>query len=161
MKHINLICLGRLKENFWQLAEAEYLKRLQPFAKIKIIELREESFSEKDNPETVKQKEADKILAEIKKLPDNFLVIMDSTGKELTSEQLAQQIFSDRNIADDKNNLTFIIGGPLGLHDSIMKLSGLKLSLSRLTFTHQMARVILWEQIYRAQMINANRNYHY
>jgi len=158
MLHINLICLGKLKETFWREAEAEYLKRLGVFAKIKITELREESFGEKDNPETIKQKEAEKIL---KSTPENsYIVILDSKGKNFSSEQLSQQLTNNITI-QQFNNLTFIIGGPLGLHDSILKIAHLKLSLSSFTFTHQMARVILWEQLYRAFMISTGRKYHY
>ena len=127
MLHINLICLGKLKESFWRDAETEYLKRLQPFAKIKIIELREESFDEKNNPETIKQKEAEKIL---KSIPENsFVIALDSTGKQFTSPQLAQQLLNNPTI-QQTNNITFIIGGPLGLDASILKTTQLKLSFS-------------------------------
>lgn len=159
MIHVHLIILGKLKEKFWQEAEAEYLKRLQPWAKITIHELKEESFSEKDNIEQIKQKEADKILNAIQKIKDSYLIVLDEHGKQFSSVNLAQQFkqISDNNI----NNLTFILGGPLGLHESILKQANLKLSLSALTFTHQMARVFLWEQIYRAMTITNGKKYHY
>ena len=156
MLHINLICLGKLKENFWREAESEYLKRLSAFAKIQITELREESFDEKDSVEIIKQKEAQKILSA---LPENsFVIVLDEHGRQFTSIQLAEKI---KEVNQQSNNLTFIIGGPLGLHSSILQKANLKLSFSAFTFTHQMIRVFLWEQIYRAQMIGAGRKYHY
>lgn len=168
MLHTNLICLGKLKENYWRQAEAEYLKRLGAFAKIKIIELKEESFGDKDNVDMIKLKESEKIFSA---LPENsFVIVLDSTGQQFTSKKLSQQLTNNLTIqqfpaqggsAFDGNNLTFIIGGPLGLHESILKIAQLKLSLSTLTFTHQMARVILWEQLYRAFMIASGRKYHY
>ncbi len=157
MIHIDLIILGKLKETFWQEAESEYLKRLKPWAKITIHELREESFSEKDNIENIKQKEAEKIINTLEKIKDAHVIVLDEHGKNFSSKQFAQQ-FTE---LEQFHHLTFVIGGPLGLHESILKLAKLKLSLSSMTFTHQMARVFLWEQIYRAMMINAGRNYHY
>ncbi len=156
MIHITLITLGKLKEQYWRQAEAEYLKRLSAWAKIEIIELKEESFDEKSNPEVVKLKEADKIT---KILPKNsFLVILTPDGKQFTSEKLAVQI---TNITNNFNNIAFVIGGPLGLRHNILKLANLKLSLSPLTFTHQMSRIILLEQIYRSFTILNNKKYHY
>ncbi|OGH92672.1 MAG: hypothetical protein A2563_03295 [Candidatus Magasanikbacteria bacterium RIFOXYD1_FULL_40_23] len=157
MLHIDLIILGKLKETFWQEAESEYLKRLKPWAKITIHELREESFSEKDNIENIKQKEAEKIIGTLEKIKDAHIIVLDEHGKNFSSKQFAQH-FTE---LEQFHHLTFIIGGPLGLHESILKLAKLKLSLSSMTFTHQMARVFLWEQIYRAMMINSSRNYHY
>lgn len=159
MIHINLICLGKLKEQYWRDAEAEYLKRLGAFAKINIIELREESFDAKNNLTEIKTREAEKIKKELDKLPNSFVIVLNQNGKNFSSEQLAEKMTELTN--QQINNLTFIIGGPLGLCESILKIADLKLSLSSLTFTHQMARVILWEQIYRASMIGAGRQYHY
>lgn len=157
MLHINLIVLGKLKEKFWQEAEAEYLKRLKPWAKIIIHEIKEESFSEKDNIEVIKQKEAEKIVGTLNKIKNTYIIALDEHGRAFSSKQLADN-FKE---LEQFHNLTFVIGGPLGLHESVLQLAKLKLSLSSLTFTHQMARVFLWEQIYRTMMINAGRNYHY
>lgn len=157
MLHLNLIVLGKLKEKFWQEAETEYLKRLQTWAKINIYELREESFSEKDKSENIKQKEAKKIITTLNKIRDNFVIVLDEHGKNFSSKQFAGQF----NQIHQFHHLTFIIGGPLGLDESILKLAKLKLSLSSMTLTHQMARVFLWEQIYRAMTINAGKKYHY
>lgn len=159
MLHINLILLGKLKETFWQEAEAEYLKRLKPYAKISIYELKEESFSEKDSPEYIKQKEAEKILSALDKINDSYIIALDETGKTFSSPDFAKQISQLSN--QQTNSFTFILGGPLGLDESVVKKANLKLSLSSMTFTHQMARVFLWEQIYRAMMINTGKKYHY
>ncbi len=159
MKNIHIITLGKLKETYWREAEQEYLKRLKPYAKIIIHELREEAFDEKSNPATIKQKEAEKIKIEIKKIKDSYIIALDERGKQFSSVEFAKQL--NNRAIEQPNNLIFIIGGPLGLDKSILDLASLTLSLSPLTFTHQMTRVFLLEQIYRAQMILNNRKYHY
>ena len=159
MLHINIICLGKLKEKHWREAAAEYLKRLSPFVKVEIKELKEESFGEKSDPITVKQNEALKIKAALVGHADDFIIILDEHGKSLSSIQFSGEISQLTN--QQINNLTIIIGGPLGLDESILKIADLKLSLSAMTFTHQMARVFLLEQIYRAMMIAGGRKYHY
>ena len=152
--NIHLICLGKLKESYWRDAEAEYLKRLSPYYKIHIHELKEVGFSEKDNPENIKAKEAELIKEVLNKTKTELVIALDQHGKQYSSEDLA-------SFLADKNDIALIIGGPLGLHDSIMQLVKFKISLSSLTFTHQMARIILWEQIYRAKTIQIGKKYHY
>ncbi|MFH2018403.1 MAG: 23S rRNA (pseudouridine(1915)-N(3))-methyltransferase RlmH [bacterium] len=159
MTNIHLIVLGKLKESYWREAETEYLKRLSPFADIQIHELREESFDEKTKPELVKEKEAKKIITELEKIKDKYIIALDETGKQFSSLELATQIKSPA--FQQFNNLIFIIGGPLGLDETVVKQANLKLSLSKMTFTHQMIRVFLLEQIYRSMMINTNRTYHF
>ncbi|KKQ27650.1 MAG: Ribosomal RNA large subunit methyltransferase H [Candidatus Magasanikbacteria bacterium GW2011_GWC2_37_14] len=156
---ITLLVIGKLKEDYWRQAEAEYLKRLSAFVKLEIIELKEESFTEKDNPETIKTKEAKKLEEQLAKIKPDYLVAMNSTGKQFSSIKLSEQ-FNNVTI-QQCNNVVFIIGGPLGLDKTILDHVNLILSLSNLTFTHQMARIILEEQIYRAFMIKENRKYHY
>ncbi|PIZ96963.1 MAG: 23S rRNA (pseudouridine(1915)-N(3))-methyltransferase RlmH [Candidatus Magasanikbacteria bacterium CG_4_10_14_0_2_um_filter_33_14] len=151
---INIITLGKLKEKYWQDAEQEYLKRLSVFAKINIIELKEEKFDDKSNHEVIKEKEAEKILKAIPK--DSYVIVLDKEGKQFSSEELSQKI-----TIQQFDNLTMIIGGPLGLHKSIIDIAKEKISFSKLTFTHQMMRVILLEQIYRGFMISENRKYHW
>jgi len=159
MQNLHLICLGKLKETYWQEAEAEYLKRLGPYFKIQIHELREESFDEKSPVALIKEKEAKKIQEALEKIKDNFIICLDEHGKQFSSVDFASQL---SNVTIQQcNNVVFIIGGPLGLDESILKLAKLKLSLSKMTFTHQMVRVFLLEQIYRSSMINAGRKYHY
>ncbi len=159
MLHLKLICLGKLKESFWREAEAEYLKRLQVFAKIEIVELKEESFDEKTSPEIIKLKEAEKIKSVLDKTKDAFVIILDEHGKQFSSVAFSKHLFELANRGSGE--FVFIIGGPLGLDDSILKIANLKLSFSTFTFTHQMIRVFLFEQIYRAMMIEAGRQYHY
>lgn len=151
-----IITLGKLKETFWQEAEKEYLKRLSAFIKLEIRELREESFSEKDSPENIRKKEADKILSSLKK--DDFVIVLDAQGKSYTSETFSEQLTS---WTEQHANLTFVIGGPLGLDDTILARANTTLSFSKMTFTHQMVRIFLLEQIYRGYMIANNRKYHY
>jgi len=153
---INIIVLGKYKEKYWLEAEKEYLKRLSAWFRVEITEIKEESFGDKDDKEKIKAKEADKILA---KIPDNaFVVALDENGAEFASEVFADKF---KTWQEQGQNIVFILGGPLGLHSSILQKASFKLALSKFTFTHQMARVFLLEQLYRAQMINQNRKYHY
>ncbi len=159
MLHLHLIVLGKLKESYWQAAEAEYLKRLQPYAKIIIHELKEESFSEKNPVELVKKKEAAKITAELEKIKDGYIIALDEGGKKYSSPDFATNL--QKQFSNYNNLAIFIVGGPLGLDPSILNQAHATISLSSFTFTHQMARVILLEQIYRGMMIANNRKYHY
>lgn len=152
--NITLICLGKLKESYWREAEAEYLKRLSSNCKITIRELKERSFSEKDDPTTIKLQEAELIKNELSRAKTGPIYALSENGQPYSSPKLAE-------IFKNSANFTLIIGGPLGLDESILKLANKTISLSPLTFTHQMARIILWEQIYRSQMINTGRKYHY
>lgn len=156
MIKITVICVGKLKESYWKEAEAEYVKRLLAFAKIEIIEHKEISFSEKDHTESIKEKESEIIL---NSLPSSsYLIALDPKGISMSSEKLSERL---ANLEQNYSHFTFIIGGPLGLHESIFKKINLKLSLSEFTFTHQMTRVILLEQIYRAYMIKTGKQYHH
>lgn len=154
----HLIVLGKLKETYWKEAEAEYLKRLRPLLKLTIHELKEESFGEKDSSEKIKSNEALKIKSILERIPDAFVVALDEHGQNYSSTELSERLQSWKELGQ---NIVLIMGGPLGLHESILQLAKSKLSLSRLTFTHQMARVILLEQLYRGCMIQVGRNYHY
>jgi 23S rRNA (pseudouridine1915-N3)-methyltransferase len=153
---IRLITLGKLKEAYFRDADAEYRKRLRPFAKLDIVELREEPFSEKNSGENIKKREAEKIQKHLSK--NDFIAALDSHGKTCTSEEFAKYLSS---WTSQHQTLTFLIGGPLGLDQTILKQANITLSLSSLTFTHQFARIVLLEQLYRAYMITANRKYHY
>jgi len=153
---INIIVLGKYKEKYWLEAEKEYLKRLSAMFKVEITEIKEESFTEKDDREKIKAKEAQIILT---KIPNNsFIIALDENGTEFDSENFADKF---KTWQEQRQNIVFILGGPLGLHSSVLQKTNFKFALSKLTFTHQMARVFLLEQIYRAQMINQNRKYHY
>lgn len=157
---IKLIVVGKLKEKYWQNAEAEYLKRLKPYCKINIIELKEHSG--KDN---IGDKEKSILLerefCNIQKhiTGDDTVYCLDVHGQQTSSEMLAQY-FSEFNQNGSTKNLVIIIGGPAGLSQNLRKRANKLLSMSLMTFTHQMARVIIVEQIYRAHKIITNEPYH-
>lgn len=159
MLHIKLICLGKLKEKYWQDAQGEYLKRLSAFAKVEIVELKEEKFDEKISALIIKEKEAQLLKNALNKFPDAYLVVLDEHGKQFSSVEFSKKL-SDLSLGGN-SNFVFVIGGPLGLDESILKMAKLKLSFSSFTFTHQMIRVFFLEQIYRAMMISSGRQYHY
>lgn len=159
MIKINIICIGKLKEDYYKGAETEYKKRMTKYADIKILELKEaylpKNPSKKDEI-CVMEAEGKEILKRIKK--DDLIITLEISGKLITSEQLANKI--EESQKDLKGDITFIIGGSLGLSDKVKKISDFSFSLSRLTFTHQMARIILLEQIYRSFKINRGETYH-
>jgi len=156
MYNLTLLVLGKLKEKYWQAAEQEYLIRLAPYAKIKTIEILEEPFHPNDDKEKIKKKEAEKILAQIK--PESLVIALEETGKQYTSLAWSELLSTH---SQQGKNICLIVGGPLGLHESIKKRADFLLSLSSFTFTHQLARLILLEQIYRAATITAGKTYHY
>lgn len=157
--NIKIICIGKLKEKYWTEAVAEYVKRISRFARIEIIELKETRISDRPSEaeeESVKKSEGTEILKKIKK--DDYCITLEIKGKELSSEQLAKQL--DRLALDGKSNISFVIGGSLGLSQEVSARADFKLSFSPMTFPHQMMRVILLEQIYRCFKINNNETYH-
>lgn len=156
MLHITIIALGKIKESYWKEAIDEYLKRLQAFAKVTIVELKDESFSEKDNLDVVRKKEAEKIKKAIPK--GSFVFALDEKGKEYTSQAFSKRL---ETLRQTNSSLTFVIGGTTGLHASITNTANETFSLSKLTFPHGLARVFLVEQLYRAFMILHGRTYHY
>lgn len=156
MMKITLVCLGKLKENYWKEAEAEYLKRLTPYAKIKLLEITEEPFRESDDRDKIKEKEAQKIKQHLS--AGAVVLALHERGKEFTSVEFSK--FLEQNSTRGEE-IIFVIGGPLGLHESILQLSHSQVSLSQCTFPHQMVRTILLEQIYRASTILNDKQYHY
>lgn len=158
MLTIHLITLGKLKEPYWQDAEREYVKRLTPYAKVIIHEAREESFGDRDAIDGIKKKEAEKIKSILLKIRDAFIFILDETGEKYSSMEFAEEI---KKSFQNTSTFVFVIGGPLGLDQELKKMGTHLLSLSNFTFTHQMARIFLLEQLYRSFMILSNRRYHY
>lgn len=155
MININIICVGSLKENYWQQAVTEYQKRISAFAKINITEVKEGIYgaSEKDIL-LAKQQEALKL----KQLTKGYTVALEVGGKSFSSENFAKHL---QDIAVKGNsNITFIIGGSYGLDKEFSDSANEKLSFSQFTYPHQMMRVILLEQIYRAFTILNNKTYH-
>lgn len=156
---ITIITVGKLKEKYWKLAVDEYVKRLGRYAKMEIIEVADEkdkdNMSEKDIA-IVKKKEAERILTKVK--DDSYVYTLEILGKQLDSVGLSEHIRERMNTG--KSHITFIIGGSNGLHESISQRANYKLSFSKMTFPHQMMKVILLEQVYRAYRIMNNESYH-
>ena len=157
--NINIIAVGKIKEKYLKDAIDEYKKRLSRFCKLTITEVSDEPMSQNPSEkeiEDILKKEGEKIASAIKNT--DVLVTLCVEGTQRTSEEFAQFISSE--CVKSANTFTFIIGGSVGLSDKIKSMSNLKLSFSKMTFPHQLMRVVLLEQIYRAFKINANENYH-
>ena len=158
MLAINIICVGKLKEKFFKDAIDEYSKRLSKYCKLNIIELPDEKIPEKTNPNIeneIKTKECNNIINHIKK--DSYVISLDLTGKQLSSEEFSKNI---ENISMQSSQITFIIGGSLGLTDKVLSMSNQKICFSKMTFPHQLIRVFLLEQIFRAFKISNGETYH-
>lgn len=159
MLNIKLIVIGKLKENYLKQASEEYLKRLSRFARVTVTELPEERLAEnasKKEEERVKEAEAQKILSRLRE--NDFVILLTPDGKMMSSEDFARYI-EDRALAGT-SSLSFCIGGSLGHGEGLKKRADLEISFGRMTFPHQLFRVLLLEQIYRACKINANEAYH-
>ena len=157
--NITLITVGKLKEKYLKQAIDEYSKRLSRYCKLEIIELNDEktpdNASEKEE-QLIKEKEGKQILSKIKE--NAFVIAMDLGGKNLTSEEFSK--FIEQNGVMGNSNIVFLIGGSLGLSDEVKKRANYKLCFSKMTFPHQLFRVMLLEQIYRGFMIIKNEPYH-
>lgn len=156
--NITVICVGKLKERYLKDALQEYAKRLSRFAKLDILELPDRKIPEnasKAQEAEVLKKEGEEILAKIK--PNSYVISLCIEGQELSSTELAEKM---RDISMISGNITFIIGGSLGLSDAVKAASSLRLSFGKITLPHQLMRVVLLEQIYRAFKINNNEAYH-
>ncbi|MEK7648520.1 MAG: 23S rRNA (pseudouridine(1915)-N(3))-methyltransferase RlmH [Patescibacteria group bacterium] len=156
MYSITLIVVGKLKEQQWKSACEEYNKRMRPFSRMEIIELKEESFAKPSEKNRVLGLEGSRIAERIPR--DSFVVALDREGTQYSSERLAQAI---KQVGEMGDRIVFIIGGPLGLSPAILAKASLRLSLSQLTLPHQLARVVLAEQLYRAMTILHGKQYHY
>ena len=159
MLNLMIICVGKLKEKFWTDACNEYAKRLKGFCSFSIIEVDEEKLPDTPSPAQIQntlEKEGQRIIS---KIPKNAKVIsMCIEGKQKSSEKFAREI-SDLAL-NGASTLAFIIGGSWGLSQNVKNLSVMRLSMSEMTFPHQLARVMLCEQIYRAFQITSNGKYH-
>lgn len=149
---IKIICVGKIKEKFFKEAINEYSKRLTKYTKLEIIEV--DDINSDDINQTL-SKERNLIFKHLNQ--KDYIVTLEIEGQEFTSSDLAKKI---DNILTINSNLTFIIGGSYGLHSDVKNKSNLKLSFSKLTFPHQLFRVILLEQIYRSYKILNNESYH-
>ena len=149
---IKIICIGKIKEQFYRDAIEEYLKRLSKYTKLELIELNDIN---SDNTNIILEKERDEILSKIKE--KDYIITLEIEGKELDSIELSNKI---NELQINNSNITFIIGGSYGIHQDIKNMSNYKLSFSKLTFQHQLFRVMLLEQIYRSFKILNNETYH-
>ncbi|MFC1283875.1 23S rRNA (pseudouridine(1915)-N(3))-methyltransferase RlmH [Bacillus paralicheniformis] len=157
--NISIVAIGKLKEKYLKQGIDEYIKRLSAYAKVDIIELPDEKAPENlsdQDMKIVKDKEGERILSKIS--PDAHVIALAIEGKMKSSEELADNM--DRLATYGKSKVTFVIGGSLGLSDAVLKRANEKLSFSRMTFPHQMMRLILLEQVYRAFRINRGEPYH-
>ena len=148
---INLVCVGNLKEKFWREAQDEYVKRLGAFCKINVIEI-----AERNNENSVNitlEKEGKDISSKSK----GYTILMDRLGKNLSSEELAKRI---EDLSMQNSEISFIIGSSNGVCEQIKHSSNEKISFGKDTFPHNLARIMLLEQIYRAMMITNHRSYH-
>lgn len=156
---MKLIAVGKLKDKALVSLVDEYVKRLKPYEKVEIIEVADmmapESNSDAQN-EQVKKIEGERVLAKIK--DNEFVILLDLWGESISSEQLAAKI--EKVYTYNSSNLTFVIGGSLGLSPELVKRANFRWKLSDCTFTHQMVRVLVLEQFYRATMINRHMPYH-
>lgn len=157
--NISIITVGKLKEKYLKQGIDEYLKRLGPYAKVDVIEVADEKAPEnlsETEMEQVKDKEGERILAKIS--DDTYVIILAIQGKMLSSEELAKEI--DQLATYGKSKIAFVIGGSLGLSKHVEKRANYALSFSKMTFPHQLMRLVLVEQVYRAFRINRGEPYH-
>ena len=157
--NITIISVGKIKEKFYRDAISEYAKRMSRYGKFDIIEVSDEQTKENASDtenESVKQKEAERILKSIKN--DAYVITLEILGKKMNSVQFADKL--NKLALQGNSHIVFIIGGSLGLHESVSRRANEKLSFSDMTFPHQLMRVILTEQIYRAYRIINHEPYH-
>lgn len=159
MIKITILCVGKLKEEYWRQACAEYSKRMTRFADFSIIEVNEERLPDEPSQaqiENTLRKEGERLIA---KMPSGSAVIpMCIEGRQYDSPSLAAEI--EDLASAGYSHIVFVIGGSWGLSDEVKKCAKIKLSMSKMTFPHQLARVMLCEQIYRAFQINGGGKYH-
>ena len=156
---ITLLTVGKIKEKFYQDAISEYSKRLSRYCKLNVIEVPDEKTPDKASEtleEQIKEKEGQRILSKLSE--DAYTIVLAIDGKNPDSVELAEKIQTLG--VNGTSHIQFIIGGSLGLHDSVLKKADFKLSFSRMTFPHQLMRVILLEQIYRSYRIISGEPYH-
>lgn len=159
MLSVTVLCIGKLKERYWRDSVDEYAKRLTPFCKFSVVEIDESRVPEKPSDAQIASaltQEGKRLLAKIP--PGALAVALCIEGKALSSEQLSETI--EQAAVDGKSSIVFIIGGSWGLSDEVKTACDLKLSMSKMTFPHQLARVMLCEQIYRAFQIAEGSKYH-
>jgi len=157
MFKITILAIGKIKKDYFRDGIEEYLKRLSVDAKIIIEEIKPEPFFDNSDHDKIKKLEGDNILKALEKYSQDKIVILDEHEGELESKEFSQ--FLSQN---NQENIVFVIGGALGLSEDVLNYSGsVKISLSKMTLPHEMVRLVLAEQIYRAIAIGKNKKYHY
>ncbi len=151
MMTINLICVGNLKETFSKQEQEEYLKRLSAFCKVNVIEIKEQNQFE--NSSVTLEKEGEEILKKLK----GYVILCDIKGKELSSPALAEKL---ENLMQTNSEISFVVGGSYGVCEKVKSLSKEKISFSPMTFPHNLFRIMLLEQVYRAFTIINGKTYH-
>ena len=157
MIHINIVCVGKVKESYLKDAILEYSKRLSKYCKLSFVEIDDEQIPNNLNTkisENIKEIEGNKILSHIK---NSYVIALDLKGKQYSSEDFSTKL---ENIALLNSNITFIIGGSLGLSQEVLQKSNELICFSKMTFPHQLIRVFLLEQLFRAFKIQNNETYH-
>ena len=160
MLTINIICIGKIKESFFKDAISEYSKRLSKYCNLNIIELSDEKLPTKVNDkiiDNIKNIEGKKILSHLKK--DSYIICLDLHGKQLSSEEFSYKL--DSIALNYNSSITFIIGGTLGISTEVLDAANEKICFSKMTFPHQLIRVFLLEQLFRAFKISNNETYHW
>ena len=157
---ITIVAAGKIKEKYLSEGIGEFMKRLRPYAQVQIVEIGEEKM--KENPSEAEKektltKEGERLLRQVPE--GSHLIVLDVYGKNMSSEELAADI--DKLGLEGKSNITFLIGGAFGLSKEVRRAADELLSFSKMTFTHQMVRLLLVEQIYRAFKINRGEKYHW
>ena len=157
---ITIACVGKIKEKYLTAGIDEFTKRLTPFCKLETVAINEEKMPDNPSPaekEQVLEKETQRLLAII---PENsYVILLDVIGKQLSSPELANKI--DALALNGNSHITFVIGGAFGYTDALRMRADYALSFSKMTFTHQMIRLLLIEQIYRAFKISSGQKYHW
>jgi 23S rRNA (pseudouridine1915-N3)-methyltransferase len=157
---LNIAAVGKLKEDYWKAACTEYLKRLMPYVQARVVEVDDVDPQKAGGEARARTAEATQLrraLASATPLERAHTVALDSKGKQLTSEQLAQLL---RQVSNDTSTLVFYIGGPTGLETQLLQEADTRFSLGLITLPHNLARVVLLEQLYRACKINHGEPYH-
>lgn len=156
MIKIKVVCVGKLKETYLNHGISEYLKRLSGYCSVEIIEVKDEKIVSNNSDDKIKEIESNRILEKVN--DKEYVILLDLKGKEISSEEFSNKI--DTLINDGVGNICFIIGGSLGVSERVRKRANFLLCFSKFTFTHQMIRLFLLEQIYRSFKIINKETYH-
>ena len=157
MLKITILAVGKIKNTDFKNSFNDYIKRISPYAVLGVEELASEPFFDNSDKEKIKQKEGEKLIKCLEKFKQSKILILDERGKEFDSNNFSSFLFKN-----ELEDIVFVIGGTLGFSREVFALKNVsKVSLSQMTFPHELTRVILAEQIYRAIAINKNKSYHY